>query len=555
MKLRAIWTALMLALLSARHAGAVGSWTPLVNLAPTNVSHMLLLSDGRVIAQGQGGLGTDWYFLTPNNGSYANGTWSTAASMHETRQYYASDVLPDGRVFVAGGEYGFTLGGQDAEIYDPVANSWTQLTIPANLIQTNLQSDNHSRGFADAPSIVLPGGKVLIVPIYPVFPVQTLIYDPYANTWTVGPNPLVFGGQNEASWVKLADGSILTIDKLSQSTERYIPSQNTWVADASVPVGMYSASAEIGAGVLLPTGKAIFFGGAGNTVIYTPSGNTSPGSWVQGPSLPGGFVMRDAPAAMMSNGKILLDLNTTGSDVTNVYYEYDPVGNSYAQTTSPRGGFTNTTVISDATSMLDLPDGNVLFADTSKQVFIYNPGSPQLAAGKPAISSFYWNGDGSLHVIGTQLNGISQGAVFGDDLQMDSNYPLGRFTSGGTIAYGRSFNWSSTGVQSGGALVTTEISVPATVFFNGGSYGLQIVANGIASDPVTVNGAVWVDFNYTGGIINGSFSFPYKTMAAGIGAVQSHGAIFIKPGLSHETPTINTPMTITAMGGTAIIGQ
>src|ERR1019366_1198119 len=46
------------------------------------------------------------------------------------------------------------------------------------------------------------------------------------------------------------------------------------------------------------------------TLIYTPSGSTKPGAWVQGPTFPdeGGVAIgaNDAPAAMMSNGKILM---------------------------------------------------------------------------------------------------------------------------------------------------------------------------------------------------------------------------------------------------------
>ena len=40
-----------------------------------------------------------------SHGSYVDGTWTRLASMHEPRLYYASAVLPDGDVFVAGGEY------------------------------------------------------------------------------------------------------------------------------------------------------------------------------------------------------------------------------------------------------------------------------------------------------------------------------------------------------------------------------------------------------------------------------------------------------------------
>src|ERR1039458_6381735 len=59
-----------------------------------------------------------------------------------------------------------------------------------------------------------------------------------------------------------------------------------------------------------------------------------------------------------------------------------------------------------------------------------------------------------------------------------------RFTdASGTVRYGRSYNWSNTGVMKTGLTVTTECTVPA-----GASLGdsIQVVANGIASDGYLV---------------------------------------------------------------------
>src|ERR1019366_2006292 len=87
--------------------------------------------------------------------------------------------------------------------------------------------------------------------------------------------------------------------------------------------------------------------------------------------------------------------------------------------------------------MLALPDGTVLYtqvqqdtygADNNDTLYIYTPDGVPLAAGKPVIKSITLNPDGSYHLVGTGLNGISEGAAFGDDAQMNSNYPLVRFT-------------------------------------------------------------------------------------------------------------------------------
>jgi hypothetical protein len=94
-----------------------GTWTDLANPVPAHTPDgtetMLLLSDGTVMVQGGGGgttaankASSNWFKLTPDaSGNYANGTWSPLASMGTQRQFYASNVLKDGRVFVLGGEY------------------------------------------------------------------------------------------------------------------------------------------------------------------------------------------------------------------------------------------------------------------------------------------------------------------------------------------------------------------------------------------------------------------------------------------------------------------
>ena len=140
---------------------------------------------------------------------------------------------------------------------------------------------------------------------------------------------------------------------------------------------------------------------------------------------------------------------------------------TYAQVSSPTGGLTDSFNISDRTSMLDLPDGTVLYNDSSQRLYVYTPDPtvPIVAAGKPVINSVIWNANGSLHLTGTVFNGISAGAAYGDEAQQDSNYPLVRFTDGsGNVYYGRTLFWSRTSVQTGSAVVSTECVVPGNVF-------------------------------------------------------------------------------------------
>jgi hypothetical protein len=428
----------------------------------------------------------------------------------------------------------------------------TNLTVPT------LTGSIVNAGFCDAPSIVLEDGSVLVIPIYPQTNNVAFIYHPQANTWSVTPPALAANSLNESALNKLPDGSILALDKGTSSSERYIPSLGIWIADAAAPVNIFSGAFEIGASLLLPDGRVFFLGGTGATLYYTPSGGTNYGTWEQGPNMPAGLVARDAPAALLPNGNILCALTPTTNDTPIFFYEYDPAIYVFTSQFAPNGSTSYSRTITDQTEMLVLPDGNVLFTDSgAPQGYIYQPSAPSpQPSWKPVITGFSFNANGTLQVIGTQLNGLSQGSTFGDDNQNDSNYPLVRFIDGGgNIQYGRTLNWSSTSVQTGNRLVSTECVMPGSVSGGPGAYTIQVVANGIASDPVGFPGPIWVDFGFGGSPQVGTFANPFPGLAQGVAAVAPAAEIFIKPGLSHETMTITKPMFITTIGGVATIGH
>jgi|GEM_PF-2883134 len=461
---------LIFCLTATRSSFAFGTWVPLVNQAPGGIDNsvMLLLSDGRVIAS-DGGI--SWYCLTPSiHGSYINGTWSVLSSMHDSRSAFASQVLTNGQIFIGGGEHG---GGQySAEVYDPLLNHWTMCPGAGSEL-------------SDAISEILPSGNVLIAPNGPTNWGETMIYAPASNQWIAGPQ-LYDGGQGgnqaEASWVKLPDSSILTVDPFSSFSERYIPSLNRWIQDANVPVSLYGNTGELGYAMLLQNGNVLFLGATGNTAIYAPSGSTNMGTWTTGPVIPNGQATIDSPAAMMANGRALCMVSpypTAGPP--NSFYEFDSVSNEFTLSSNP-GNSTN--YYTEVCRMLDLPDGTVLFSYGGSQLYAYQPDGTALTTGEPSIISITTNYYQSYHLTGTLLNGISEGAGYGDDAQMNSNYPLVRMTNNatGSVYYARTYNWSSTSVMTGTNIVSTEFMVPANL--PAGNYSLVVVANGNASAPV-----------------------------------------------------------------------
>ena len=460
-----------------------GTWTALTNQAPNaNSGVMLLLTDGTVIcktsAGGTAGYGTNWNRLTPVNGSYLNGTWSTIAPMARERLYFSSQVMPDGRVYVCGGEYG--AGGSYGEVYNPATNTW--IGAGGGTAFPNVVSDANSE--------ILPNGDVLQACVDETGSNLNYFWNPATNTYTAAPNCLRI--DNEAVWVKLPDSSIIFMDNYSTTSERYIPQTNAWINDASAPASVFDPyGSESGAGFLLPDGRVFFIGSTPVTLYYTPAGSTANGTWALGPAIPGSYGAADAAAAMMPNGHILMALSPTPTATNNFpsptkYYEFDYVANTFTQVGAPGGG-TTTANACYISNMLDLPDGTVLFANQgSKQYYEYVPGTGPLGAGQPTIGAVTRINCDTFQVTGTLFNGICEGAAYGDDWQMSTNYPIVRLTNGTNTYYATTYNWNRIGAVMTGTLPDTAIfKLPAAM--PTGTYSVSVVANGNPSAPFQIN--------------------------------------------------------------------
>jgi hypothetical protein len=429
-----------------------GTWTPLSSGGPGGTA--LLMTDGSVLAT-DGGSG--WYRLTPNaSGSYVNGTWTAIASANDSRLYMGSVVLPDGRLFVTGGEYG--TGGGTAEIYDPQSNTWTRTAPPLGYV-------------ADSNAVLLHDGRVLVVGNY----TAPMIYDPASNSWSyTGP---AVDGFVEQSLALLPNANVLTVDG-DGTAQMYVPSEDRWLSAGNTPTNMVGPGSEFGPGLLLPDGRAFFVGGNGTTAYYTPGPTVNdPGSWQAGPSLPGGLLADDAPGAVMPNGHVLLEGEVSQFAGPGSYFDFDPGTNTYTPLPAPYGGATGGTTYPDR--MLVLPTGQILWDDS----FVYTPDSGPNPAWQPTIAGMSANADGSYHLSGMLLNGVSFGAGYGDDATMASNYPLVQLTDGsGNVTYARTFNWAPGEVGNQGTMAT-DFALPTGL--PAGTYSLRVVADGIASAPVS----------------------------------------------------------------------
>jgi hypothetical protein len=462
---------------------AAQSWKPLNNQPSFGASTSLLLTDGKIMVRD--GSNGDWWQLTPDNtGSYVNGTWKQVASLPVgySPTAYASAVLADGRLIVEGGEYNFgqidwtNLGA----IYNPLKNVWTVVPPPGgwNIL-------------GDAESVVLPDGTFMMANCCS-FPFFAALFDEKTLTWTeTGNNKR--DSYDEEGWTLLPDGTVLTVDTENGSNpmqaERYIPSTGNWISAGSTIVLLSDpATAEIGPAVLLPNGTVFATGanssGTGHTAIYhPPKVATNTGYWVPGPDIPQGNDMADAPAALMPNGHVLCDTSPGFGNPPSTFYEFD--GTAFHGVPNPPNASHES---SSGGAMLVLPTGQILFTDGSSDVEVYTPAGKAKPSWAPTIHYVRRELERgrSYEIGGTQFNGLSQGAMYGDDAQMATNYPLVRITNraSGHVFYARTYDHSTMAVATGDKEVFTHFEVPRDI--ECGEADLVVVANGIASQPVFV---------------------------------------------------------------------
>ena len=141
--------------------------------------------------------------------------------------------------------------------------------------------------------------------------------------------------------------------------------------------------------------------------------------------------------------------------------------------------------------LLVLPTGQILYtlADGATiDAEIYTAKGTYQKSWAPAITtapSTITRGD-TYKISGTQFNGLTHGAAYGDDAQMNSSYGLVRITNNASkhVIYARTHNPSTMGVATGTKVVSTNFDVPAGA--ETGASSLVVVANGIPSAPVSV---------------------------------------------------------------------
>lgn len=441
------------------------------------------MTDGSILTQGNS-TWSSWYRYVPDaQGNYADGTWSEVASLPSgyAPSAFGSDVLADGRLVISGGEYNIP-GNYNLQlvnlgaIYDPVKNTWTKF--------------GHPHGWhwiGDSPTSILPNGLFFIGQ---KLTRRAATWDPKRGRWTSIVRNDKEDWNAEEGYTLLPDGTILTEDVLdAPNSEIFNPATGTWKSAGSTVVTLASKSpyhecltygpktkdcylppGEIGPAILRPNGTVFATGsgqngsgsGTGHTAIY----DIKSAKWSAGPDFPNGDNAGDNFAALLPNGDVLV---------------YGDSGEMYLF-----DGSTMTALGYEGGTPLLLPTGQVIMFGSS--VTLYTPTGSADSSWAPTITKAPATlTRGTTYTIsGTQFNGMSQAMSFGDEFQNATNYPLVRITNNtsGNVYYARTHDHSSMGVATGKTIVSTHFDVPSTM--GTGKSTLVVIANGIASKPITV---------------------------------------------------------------------
>lgn len=320
----------------------------------------------------------------------SRGSWTSAPDKLVPGHYQAATILDDGKVLVAGGWSG-SSSVTAAELYDPVANTWT-LTGSMNVARSEFTATK------------LTDGRVLVAGGFPAMSAPTAsaeIYDPATGTWSMTADMATVRGNHTATL--LPDGRVLVTGGIrdsaslfyADSAEIFDPVAGTWTQMATplaTARGQHAA-------VLLPGGTAVLLIGGVNQLGPTHSVERLPlddsGATTVEPFPTGGNI---ADAVLLASGSILVKIDTSATT-----WLYDPATTAWTSVAM-------STMRSKATMTL-LDDGRVLVANGANgpgmlaSAEIFNPGAnvwtaaTSLSVARSAAQAVVLN-DGSVLVTG-----------------------------------------------------------------------------------------------------------------------------------------------------------
>jgi N-acetylneuraminic acid mutarotase len=310
-----------------------GTWSSRASMSVNRTGHSAtVLKDGRVLVAG--GLTSSGVTATTELYNPSTDTWSSAAGMNEARQRHSVTVLRDGRVFVAGGMSGTApssaLAG--AEIYDPVADTWT---ATASMSSPRVE---HSASLLLSISFLFPPpepavGEVLVLGGFDGSSAVAsgAIYSVATNSWT-GVTSMPVARRRHSATV-LDNGNVIVAGGrdasgvVLASTHTRAASTGAWSTTASL-----SGPRELHATIRSLENTVYVSGGSDGTATLSSAERYVPASDTWSPAGSMASARSDHVFVPVANGQFIAAGGDNGtSDVASVD-RYDPLTNSWRAT-------------------------------------------------------------------------------------------------------------------------------------------------------------------------------------------------------------------------------
>ena len=299
-------------------------------VAPMNVvrsSHTAtLLADGRVLVTGGSTVSAAAAQGYVNNASaeiydpVAN-TWTATPTMSVARSHHTATRLPDGKVLVVGGENVQYLVEASAEVYDPVANTWT-----ATRLAPISPRSQHSATLLPSGLVLIAGGFDIVDGV--LTPLATAeLYDPVLHTTSstdingvttititggldfTATTPMAFTHYGQSA-TRLGDGRVVVVGGNTTQAELFDPATATWAS-----AGVTAATHTSHGAVLLADGRLLVVGGTQFAQPTAELFDPATGSWTAAARM---LVIRSNPTATpLPDGSVFVcggALDTSGPD-------------------------------------------------------------------------------------------------------------------------------------------------------------------------------------------------------------------------------------------------
>ena len=251
-------------------------------------------------------------------------TWRETGPMNQARAGHTATLLPDGRVLALGGFTAPSGRGVPAdhlaELYDPASRRWSPASPPLRAAEL---SPPNGLGFAHTAT-VLNGppaacavlcGKVLVAG-----PGVAQLYDPIANAWTEAPPPPAI---ERPAAVRFGGGRVFVTGGERGGSAVFDPAGGAWHEAASPPVKVtFQAVAALHDGRVLVSGGTdlaretadslvrVFHGPMDGAELFEmgvaggSAGTPAQGAWKPAPPLAGPRFSHTA--TVLKDGKVLV---------------------------------------------------------------------------------------------------------------------------------------------------------------------------------------------------------------------------------------------------------